>query len=66
MIGRIAGDRLPGIAIVGAALIVAGSIVSEITPRSRRHRGTASTANNSMVRVHSAEPHPELEGRALT
>lgn len=66
IIGRIAGDRLPGIAIVGAALIVAGSLVSEIAPRSRRHRGTASAANTSMVRVHSAEPHPELEGRALT
>lgn len=66
IIGRIVGDRLPVIAIVGAAFIVAGSLVSELTPRSRRHRHTASTPNNTMVRVLSAEPHPELEGRAPT
>jgi drug/metabolite transporter (DMT)-like permease len=36
IIGRLAGDRLPGLAIVGAALIVAGVIVSELKPRSRR------------------------------
>jgi drug/metabolite transporter (DMT)-like permease len=36
LIGRLAGDRLPGLAIVGAALIVAGVIVSELKPRSRR------------------------------
>lgn len=33
IIGRLAGDRLPGIAIVGAALIVAGALVSELRPR---------------------------------
>lgn len=33
IIGRIAGDRLPAIAIVGAVLIVAGSLVSELKPR---------------------------------
>ncbi|WP_458318179.1 DMT family transporter [Mycolicibacterium brisbanense] len=34
--GRVAGDRLPGLAIVGAIFIVAGVIVSELKPRSRR------------------------------
>lgn len=34
IIGRIAGDRLPPIAILGAALIVIGSLVSELRPRS--------------------------------
>jgi len=36
VVGRLAGDRLPGLAIVGAALIVAGVLVSELKPRSRR------------------------------
>lgn len=35
IIGRIAGDRLPPIAVAGAALIVAGALVSELTPRRR-------------------------------
>ncbi|RMQ42688.1 hypothetical protein ALQ04_03547 [Pseudomonas cichorii] len=33
--GRLAGERLPGIALFGAALIVAGVIVSEIKARAR-------------------------------
>lgn len=33
--GRLAGDRLPALALVGAALIVAGVIVSEWRPRRR-------------------------------
>jgi drug/metabolite transporter (DMT)-like permease len=35
MIGRVAGDRLPPIAIVGAVFIVAGALVSELNPRKR-------------------------------
>jgi drug/metabolite transporter (DMT)-like permease len=35
VVGRLAGDRLPGLAIVGAALIVAGVLVSELEPRAR-------------------------------
>ncbi|TWI35269.1 DMT family transporter [Paracoccus sulfuroxidans] len=34
--GRMAGDRLPGLAILGAALIVLGVIVSELGPRRRK------------------------------
>ncbi|MCU1424978.1 MAG: rane protein [Microbacteriaceae bacterium] len=37
IIGRVAGDRLPAIAIVGAALIVTGALVSELKPRRRVH-----------------------------
>lgn len=33
IIGRIAGDRLPLVAIAGALLIVAGSLISELRPR---------------------------------
>jgi drug/metabolite transporter (DMT)-like permease len=33
VVGRLAGERLPGIALLGAALIVAGVIVSEIKGR---------------------------------
>ncbi|KAF2415186.1 EamA family transporter [Microbacterium sp. B35-04] len=35
IIGRIAGDRLPPVAIAGAVLIVAGAVVSELKPRER-------------------------------
>ena len=33
IVGRIAGERLPAIAILGAAFIVAGAVVSELNPR---------------------------------
>jgi drug/metabolite transporter (DMT)-like permease len=33
IVGRIAGDRLPAVALLGAALILAGVIVSELKPR---------------------------------
>jgi drug/metabolite transporter (DMT)-like permease len=36
IIGRLAGDRLPFVAVLGAALIVAGVIVSELQPKRRR------------------------------
>lgn len=39
--GRMAGDRLPGLAIIGAILIVVGVIVSELKPRSRRTEAVA-------------------------
>lgn len=42
IVGRMAGDRLPGLAILGAVLIVGGVLVSELK-WSRRKRG-ASTA----------------------
>jgi drug/metabolite transporter (DMT)-like permease len=36
IVGRLAGDRLPGLAIVGAVLIVAGVLVSELEPRAEK------------------------------
>lgn len=36
IIGRIAGDRLPPVAIIGAAFIVAGALTSELQPRKRK------------------------------
>lgn len=36
IIGRIAGERLPALALLGAALIVLGVLVSELTPRRRK------------------------------
>lgn len=44
IIGRIAGERLPPIAIVGAVFIVAGALVSELNPRKR----TDTTAPDEM------------------
>jgi drug/metabolite transporter (DMT)-like permease len=41
VVGRLAGDRLPGPAIAGAVLIVAGILVSELDPRRRRPRSVA-------------------------
>jgi drug/metabolite transporter (DMT)-like permease len=35
IVGRLAGERLPGIALLGAALIVAGVIVSEMKGRNK-------------------------------
>lgn len=40
IVGRMAGDRLPGLAIVGAALIVGGVLVSELK-WTRRKAGTS-------------------------
>jgi drug/metabolite transporter (DMT)-like permease len=37
IIGRLAGDRIPALAILGAALIVAGTIVSELKPKQASH-----------------------------
>jgi drug/metabolite transporter (DMT)-like permease len=37
IIGRIAGDRLPPLAILGAVFIIAGVIVSELKPRRKSH-----------------------------
>jgi drug/metabolite transporter (DMT)-like permease len=38
VVGRLAGDRLPALALVGAALIVAGVLVSELRFRGRGPR----------------------------
>ncbi len=35
IIGRIAGDRLPSVAIAGAVFIVAGALISELSPRKK-------------------------------
>lgn len=35
VVGRIAGERIPPLAILGAALIVAGTLISELQPRRR-------------------------------
>ncbi|UAJ79054.1 DMT family transporter [Leifsonia sp. ZF2019] len=56
LIGRIAGDRLPPIAIAGACLIVAGVIVSELRPGRRRAADPAPAAPSSS----GADPQPDL------
>jgi drug/metabolite transporter (DMT)-like permease len=43
LIGRLAGDRLPALAIVGAGLIVVGVLVSEWRPGRRSQRKTVRT-----------------------
>jgi drug/metabolite transporter (DMT)-like permease len=44
IVGRIAGERLPPIAIVGAVFIVAGALVSELNPRKRTDAPTEAPA----------------------
>jgi drug/metabolite transporter (DMT)-like permease len=58
--GRLAGDRLPGLAIVGAVLIVAGVLVSELEPR-RRARGNGVVADSAVP----AHPAPMNAVRSL-
>lgn len=41
IIGRVAGDRLPPIAIAGAVFIVFGALVSELKPRKRNDSDTS-------------------------
>jgi drug/metabolite transporter (DMT)-like permease len=40
VVGRIAGERIPPLAILGAGLIIAGTLLSELQPR-RADGGTA-------------------------
>lgn len=44
VIGRLAGERLPALALLGAALIVAGVIVSGLRPTFSRRRGFRAAA----------------------
>jgi drug/metabolite transporter (DMT)-like permease len=46
IIGRIAGERLPPIAIAGAVFIVAGALVSELNPRKRVDTAAARELSN--------------------
>ncbi|MFT2694186.1 DMT family transporter [Clavibacter zhangzhiyongii] len=47
VVGRVAGERLPALAILGAALIVAGTLVSELKPRAARAARVARAADAS-------------------
>ncbi|AWB86555.1 DMT family transporter [Mycetocola zhujimingii] len=58
IIGRLAGDRLPAIAILGAVFIVAGAVVSELNPRKR-----AAVGNTETAVAPDDEPEPALEDR---
>lgn len=49
VVGRIAGDRLPALAILGAALIVAGVIASELKPRGRPTAGSPGEKSDSLA-----------------
>lgn len=48
IIGRIAGDRLPPIAIVGALFIIAGSLASELRPRRKAEAKAAQDATENV------------------
>jgi drug/metabolite transporter (DMT)-like permease len=45
IVGRLAGERLPGIALIGAGLIIAGVIISEMKRRSPAPRSVDSTTS---------------------
>lgn len=46
--GRIAGERLPALALVGAVLIVAGVLVSELKLKRKKRRDPAQTTSPSL------------------
>ena len=56
IIGRMAGDRLPPIAILGAVFIVAGALVSELRPRARRDRDLADPATTTDAEQPASAP----------
>ncbi|WP_091438828.1 DMT family transporter [Geodermatophilus poikilotrophus] len=56
IVGRLAGDRLPGLALAGAALIVAGVLVSELRPRPRGKR-TVHHPGSPPSRIPAERPH---------
>jgi drug/metabolite transporter (DMT)-like permease len=61
IIGRIVGERLPLIALAGAALIVAGALVSELNPRKRIK---ATTPDGSMQDIVDAPAARRETGQA--
>ena len=56
IVGRLAGDRLPGLALAGAALIVAGVLVSELKPRPRGQRAVHDPSS-PRSRTSAEQPH---------
>lgn len=60
--GRLAGDRLPATAIVGAAMIVAGVVVSEIKPRA----STPTDDHQDSPTPSRAAPRPSSDGRTAS
>jgi drug/metabolite transporter (DMT)-like permease len=51
IVGRLAGDRLPALAIGGAALIVAGVLVSELKPPPGEKAATGATSADAVEAV---------------
>ncbi|MCJ1704149.1 DMT family transporter [Rathayibacter sp. VKM Ac-2926] len=59
VIGRLAGDRLPALALAGAALIVAGTLVSELRPRRAGGDAAEADAQAPEGAPEAAAPAPE-------
>ena len=57
IVGRLAGDRMPWTTIVGALLVVAGVLVSELRPR-RPEQDDAQVTGDTAA-LPAAEPAPE-------
>ncbi|MDQ4214882.1 DMT family transporter [Microbacterium capsulatum] len=55
VVGRIAGERIPPLAILGAALIIAGTLLSELQPRRRDGRTAEDPDPQDLA---EADPHP--------
>jgi len=63
VVGRIAGERIPPLAILGAALIIAGTLLSELQPR--RKDGRADEDPDAQARTGDPDPDAsELGSRA--
>jgi drug/metabolite transporter (DMT)-like permease len=65
VIGRLAGDRLPALALAGAALIVAGTLVSELRPRRASGDAVAVDARGPEEASEAATPASERLDRTF-
>lgn len=58
IIGRVAGDRLLPVAVAGAVFIVAGALVSELKPRSKRNdANTSREPSQGVYNPAASSPH---------
>jgi drug/metabolite transporter (DMT)-like permease len=61
IIGRIAGERLPPIAILGAAFIVAGALISELNPNKRTDTNTRDDPSQEAGDTVTSTPQTQLQ-----
>lgn len=66
IVGRIAGERIPALAILGAALIIVGNLLSELQPRRRRPADAADPDQDPTDPGAHAAPNPSRSTEQLS